>query len=99
MAKRQHFIREWRKFRGLNQTQLGELVGVSQSFISKFESNEVSPALDTLTKLADALRCDVVDLIKRPPDTPETIWVLWEQLMPAQKNQLVEIGQTLKKVG
>lgn len=98
MAKRQHFIREWRKFRDLNQTQLADAVGISQSFISKFETFQVSPDLATLTLIAGALKCDVVDLIKREPDTQETIWGLWDQLQPTQKTQLVEIGQTLKKV-
>lgn len=47
-----------RKARGLTQKQLAELVGTTQSVISRLESTDYeSQRLDTLQKLAGALHC------------------------------------------
>jgi transcriptional regulator with XRE-family HTH domain len=98
MAKQRHFIREWRKFRDLNQEQLAERMGVGQPFISKIERGAQSPDLEFLERAADALNCSTTDLIKRDPNDPEAIWDLWEKMQPVQREQLVEIAKTLQKV-
>lgn len=99
MAKRRHYIREWRKHRGLNQEQFAERIGVTQSFVSKVENGKQSPDLSFLEVTAEALRCTPADLIMRDPTAPEAIWDIWEQLQPVQRVQLIEIGKTLKKAG
>ena len=44
-----------RKEKGLNQTELGELVGVPQSNIARLESGKLSPQLNTLIKILHKL--------------------------------------------
>jgi transcriptional regulator with XRE-family HTH domain len=44
-----------RKARGLTQEQLGLKVGLSKRMIAHYESSPVTPPVDVLTRLADAL--------------------------------------------
>ena len=48
-------IREARKKKNLTQAQLGELVGVKKSQISKLENNTKHFRIDTILKVLDAL--------------------------------------------
>lgn len=45
-------IRESRKSRGLTQKALGELSGIAEPTIRKYESDRLHPKLETLEKLA-----------------------------------------------
>lgn len=99
MAQQRHYIKEWRKHQGLNQEQLAERMGVTQSFVSKIERFQQSPDLGFLELAAEVLRCSPADLIERDPSQSARIWAIWDQLQPKQQEQLVEIAQTLKKVG
>lgn len=48
-------IKEYRKQNGLTQTELGALLGVQKTQISKLETNAVNVTLDTLLKVFNAL--------------------------------------------
>lgn len=48
-------IREARKKAGLNQTKLGELLGVSQNYVSMLEGGKRIPSLDMLRRIAIVL--------------------------------------------
>lgn len=59
-----------RKRRGLNQRQLADKSGVPQPMISMIERGVVlNPRVDTMHKLAVALKCTVDDLVA-DGDTP-----------------------------
>jgi transcriptional regulator with XRE-family HTH domain len=99
MAKQRHFLKAWRKYRGLTQEQFCERMGVTQGQVSKIEAGKKDVELSYLELAADVLRCEVVDLIIRDPASPEAIWSVWDHLAPPEQQQLVEIGKTFKKVG
>ncbi len=52
-------IKKARKERNLTQEQLGELVGVKKSQISKLESSTNSATIDTILKVFKALNADI----------------------------------------
>jgi transcriptional regulator with XRE-family HTH domain len=52
-------IRAVRERRGLTLKDVAEKAGVSESLVSQIERNRVSPAIDTLLSLADALDLDL----------------------------------------
>jgi transcriptional regulator with XRE-family HTH domain len=52
-------IRAVRERRGLTLREIAERAGVSESLVSQIERNRVSPAIDTLLSLADALDIDL----------------------------------------
>ena len=98
MGKQRHYIREWRKYRELNQDQLAERIGVQQPFISKIERGVQSPDLAFIEVAAEALNCTPTDLITRDPRDPEAIWDLYDKMTSTQRAQVVEIAKTLLKV-
>jgi DNA-binding XRE family transcriptional regulator len=49
-------IKEYRRHHNLTQTELGALLGVQKTQISKLERNTVNVTLDTLLKVFKALR-------------------------------------------
>lgn len=99
MPKQAHFIREWRKFRGLNQEQLAERIGIDRGYLSKIESGKRRYDQPFLEAAAEVLRCEPADLIVRDPSDPDGIWSIWDALSAPQRTQLVEIGKTLKRTG
>lgn len=99
MAKRGHFIKEWRKHRGLTQDQLADRIGMNRAYLSKIESGKRRYDQPFLEAAADVLRCEPADLIIRDPSDPDGIWSIWDQLKPVERSQVVEIARTLKRTG
>lgn len=75
-----HFIKEWRKFRGLTQETLAERVELTPSSISQLESGKQGFTDTTLATLAEALRCEPGDLLIRNPLDPDSIWSVWDSI-------------------
>ena len=57
-------IKRYRVLKGLSLRKFGELVGLSQTAIAKYENNEVEPDGEKLVKFAEILDCKVADLLK-----------------------------------
>lgn len=74
-------IRELRKTKNLSQRDLGDMVGVSFTYISKVESEKLDfgqyPSEELIGKLANALNADRDELLflakKIPPDIRERV--------------------------
>ena len=56
-------IRKYRTAKGLTQKKLGELCGIADSNIRKYESGNQNPKIETLQKIADALDIPVNRLL------------------------------------
>ena len=56
-------IRKYRTEKGLTQKKLGELCGIADSNIRKYESGNQNPKIETLQKIADALDIPVNHLL------------------------------------
>ena len=52
-----------RKENNLTQTELGELLNIDRSAISKWETGDAMPNLLNLTKLAEIYSCPLGDLV------------------------------------
>lgn len=61
-------LKELRKKRGLSQTELAKLVGVTPSTISQVESNLIYPSLPALLKMAEILSIDVSSFFQDSAD-------------------------------
>jgi transcriptional regulator with XRE-family HTH domain len=61
-------VKHLRKQRDMNQEELADAAGVSQSQISKIEKSKVNIRLDTLQRLANGLSAGLADLVdeKKP---------------------------------
>jgi transcriptional regulator with XRE-family HTH domain len=83
------FIRQWRKARGLTLEVCAECAGMSKGNLSNIETGKTGYNQATLEALAEALKCDPVDLLIRDPSDPEGIWSLWARALPAQRKQML----------
>ena len=50
---------------GLTQSQLAERIGVAAQHVGRWERGERKPKIDALIRIADALGCDVRDLMNQ----------------------------------
>jgi transcriptional regulator with XRE-family HTH domain len=92
-----HFIKEWRKRRGLTQDQLAERIGTTKATVSRIE-NYQQAALDPFLLLcADALQTDVPSLRMRDPSQEDAIWSIWEGATPNERETITEIAKTIVK--
>ena len=66
-------LRGLRKAKGLTQTELGELVGISQRVVTYYEHEGGSPSPELLVRFAKALGlpCEVLLGLKQPVATTE----------------------------
>lgn len=64
-------IREYRRKNNITTTELGKLIGLSQSSISNFELGKSIPRIESLEKMADVFGCSVNDLIEKENYVPE----------------------------
>lgn len=57
-------IRKYRELRNMTQDELAKKLGYKvRSTVSHFENLETPPSTNTLKRIADALQCDMVDLL------------------------------------
>lgn len=100
--KPRYFFKEWRKFRGLNQEELADLVGVTASSISQLETGKQGFSDTTLAALAEALSCSPADLLMRNPADEDAPWSIWDNVKKAPKEQrraIVAVVETMLKTG
>jgi transcriptional regulator with XRE-family HTH domain len=70
-------IRELRKAKNLNQSELADKVGINFTYLSKIENDKVEssefPSEETIKKLAKALKADVDELLLMAKKVPDSI--------------------------
>ncbi len=65
-------LRAWRRHRGQTLEALAKRSGVPKSSLHRFETGEVSPTLETMAKIAQALDASVEQLLGVPPGESPT---------------------------
>ena len=56
-------LKRYRALRGLSQEDLATLAGVNRTFVSQIERETKNVSLDSLRRLANALKCEVAELL------------------------------------
>ena len=64
-------IRKIRKEKGLTQRELGELCGMADSAIRRYESGRANPKIETLQKIANALNVPIYELAEFDAPMPD----------------------------
>ena len=62
-------LKEYRTVRGINQTEMGKLAGVSRQTISLIERGDYSPSVTLALKLARICQATVEDIFIYEEDT------------------------------
>ena len=57
-------IRELRESQNLTQEKLGDMIGISQDYLSRIEQGKKNPTVNLLYKIAGGLGVQVCDLIE-----------------------------------
>src|SRR3954468_8391094 len=90
-----HFVRQWRKHRGLSIVELGEAAGVSASMISQLETGKANYTQVTLESLAKALRVHPAALVWADPAQSELAWCDlvrgWERYNGNIENSVLDV--------
>lgn len=58
-------IRKIRKEKGLTQKQLGELCGINEANIRKYELGKANPKVETVDRIAAALEVKIIDIMEK----------------------------------
>ncbi len=89
------FLRAWRKHRHLTLEQLAERVDMKASALSMLERGQSGYTQPTLERLAEALNTDPASLIMRDPSNANRLWSIWEQALPAERQQIEAVADAL----
>lgn len=65
-------LKEYRSSKGINQTELGKLAGVSRQTISLIERGAYSPSVTLALKIARIFQVSVEDIFMYEEDEDET---------------------------
>lgn len=65
-------LKEYRSSKGINQTELGKLAGVSRQTISLIERGDYSPSVTLALKIARIFQVSVEDIFMDEEDEDET---------------------------
>lgn len=91
------FLKAWRLYRDLTVEELADAAGMSTGNVSAIENQKQGYSPESLRALAAALKIDTATLLSVDPTTAGTIWPLWNQATPTQREQLTIIAKTLIK--
>jgi len=88
---RSHYLRDWRKARGLTQETLAALIGVDRTVISKVETEKLPYSQALLERAAAMLGCHPADLLTGPPEDAETLSALWRAMPEDDRRKALAI--------
>lgn len=79
-------IKEERLKRGLTQSEVAEISGITDNFLSYIENGKKQASLNTLYKIANALEVSLSKLFSDVP-SKKTNYSLTEQILPLLKDK------------
>ena len=94
---RPHFLRKWRKDRGLTQEVLAAQAGTTASTISDLEHGKQRYTQALLEALATALDTHPGLILLRPPDAEAEVWMILEKLRPEERARALEVLRALAR--
>ena len=90
-AFQSHFIREWRRFRGLTQAELADAIRVDRTYLNKIERGKRRYVPQVLEAMASTLECAPGDLLSRRPDHASEIETLYQSLNEDDRARAIAI--------
>lgn len=96
--KARHFLREWRKYRGLTQEQLAERIDVTAGAISQLENGIINYTQPTIEALAYALSCEPGDILSRDPRLDDAISELRTLLQAVDRDDQKKALRVLREM-
>lgn len=95
-----HYIREWRKFRGLTLERLADRINVTAGAIGQLERGEVGYTQPMLEALAEALQTKPGALVSWPPGRDPGMSDILLNATPEQEQTIRTMAEALvRKTG
>lgn len=88
---RRHFLKEWRKNRGLTQEQASERLDIDRTTLGRVENGKIPYSQGLLEAAADAYICEPWDLLHVDPGKEGSVIDFVEILNNATPEQKAEI--------
>lgn len=89
--KKTHFIKQWRKHRGLTQERLADRLTIKQAHLSLIENYKRDYNQAVLEEIAYALMCEPADLIVRDPSNNNEIWTIWDKIPETERKKAIQV--------
>ena len=90
-----HYVREWRKFRGLTQERLAERTPFTYGAISQLETGRTKYTQDMLEALAVALNCTPGDILNVNPFKEGEVVDLMRLINDRNRDQAIRVLKAL----
>lgn len=94
-VSRRHYVREWRKFRGLTQERLAERTPFTTGAISQLETGRTKYTQDMIEALAAALDCTPGDLLSKDPFKQGEVVDLLSRLSDESRDAAIKMLKAL----
>lgn len=83
-----HVLKLIRTHKGMNQTQMSELLEISQNYLSLIESGKKQPSSDRISKIAENLNISSDALIFASSDVPK-------ELSPKEQKDYIRLQKNI----
>jgi transcriptional regulator with XRE-family HTH domain len=93
-----HYVKEWRKYRGLSQDAFADRVGMSKATLSRIENGIIPYGQGFLETCAEILECTTGDLTERSPLEKETILSIWERIPLSERDRALEVLKAFTRI-
>lgn len=95
-----NFLRAWREFRKLSQSELAEKVDTNANMIGYLESGDRGLSAKWLRRLAPALRTTPGMLLDNDPNEMDSDLIdIWVNGNESQRRQIAAVAKTLVRTG
>lgn len=93
-------LRQLRKDKNLSTQQVADIIGISQSYLSRFENNKAIPDIDMLASILKVYDVSIVQFFGNQEEVPDHIQELIttsKELTAQQVKVINEMIKTLRK--
>lgn len=80
-------IKEFRSRLGMSQKELADRIGLTSSFVSQVESNQISPSLNSFLQIAAALGTSPSTLLRDKKEPQDTRWLIRREAVEANLHE------------
>lgn len=97
-----HFLKEWRTYRQLTQSQMALRVHKDRTTYGRIEAGHSPYNQDFLELAAYALQCEPADLLIRNPLDKSALWSIHDQLKkadPDTRDRILAVVEVMAKTG
>lgn len=95
--RHKHFIKEWRRYRGLSQEQAAERLDISATTWGRTENGQIPYNQDFLEQAAYALQCEPWDLLNRNPEMDGDVFDIMRRLDEGARTEAADFIRFLSQ--